>query len=356
MKIVHLGVMKELKNCETCCIVKPFRSSHCGVCQNCVERFDHHCPWLGTCVGKKNYRYFFFFLFVLNLFIWFNLSVSISHIVIESNKYITTNEDEKKTLNFMRFLDEKLNTSHKEIEKYSYFDNIYISNQFLGKSQIFLNYSINRKKIFLEKSFFQNNRTIDINEKLFLSNSITRFLNEFLKNVMSSSNVILFSDGNMIVSIFVLIYSFFSMTFVSSLMGYHFLIALNNMTTKEELKCHHASPFGNPYKRGFYFNFKHMLGINKRPSNNLLQELRCINKPNQTNSYKKVLFTREILKKEQFVIPITEHPGEEESKNNTSRSGVALKRANTMKKQEIQEEIKIQNEEMKKGRVKFLID
>ena len=42
------------------------KTKHCKFCNICIEGMDHHCPWTGKCIGKRNI--FPFYIFVFSVF------------------------------------------------------------------------------------------------------------------------------------------------------------------------------------------------------------------------------------------------------------------------------------------------
>ncbi|XP_039069665.1 protein S-acyltransferase 10-like isoform X2 [Hibiscus syriacus] len=48
--------------CSYCNVEQPPRAKHCHDCDKCVIQFDHHCVWLGTCVGRDNHCKFWWYI------------------------------------------------------------------------------------------------------------------------------------------------------------------------------------------------------------------------------------------------------------------------------------------------------
>jgi hypothetical protein len=86
-KVMVKGIEADTKWCDTCFIYRPLRATHCSVCNNCVDKFDHHCPSIGNCVGRRNYRYFSLFVYTVTLDCIYVMTMSIIYIVLKADDY-----------------------------------------------------------------------------------------------------------------------------------------------------------------------------------------------------------------------------------------------------------------------------
>ncbi|XP_017782887.1 PREDICTED: palmitoyltransferase ZDHHC3 [Nicrophorus vespilloides] len=53
--------------CTRCETYRPPRAHHCRICEKCIRRMDHHCPWINNCVGERNQKYFIQFLIYVGI-------------------------------------------------------------------------------------------------------------------------------------------------------------------------------------------------------------------------------------------------------------------------------------------------
>ncbi|KAF4660412.1 Palmitoyltransferase zdhhc14 [Perkinsus chesapeaki] len=70
-----------LKYCTTCHLYRPPRTTHCSVCNICIQRFDHHCPWVGNCIAEGNYGVFYVFLLCTTALTLWAIGLCVAHYV-----------------------------------------------------------------------------------------------------------------------------------------------------------------------------------------------------------------------------------------------------------------------------------
>ncbi|XP_063469332.1 palmitoyltransferase ZDHHC2 isoform X1 [Symphalangus syndactylus] len=70
-----------IRYCDRCQLVKPDRCHHCSVCDKCILKMDHHCPWVNNCVGFSNYKFFLLFLAYSLLYCLFIAATDIQYFI-----------------------------------------------------------------------------------------------------------------------------------------------------------------------------------------------------------------------------------------------------------------------------------
>jgi hypothetical protein len=86
----YKGDFKQLIKCDKCNIIIPkkLKTGHCIYCNICIKGYDHHCAWIGKCVGKYTKIPFYFFLFGI---LFYLVSTIVTFITFLRNLYLLIN-------------------------------------------------------------------------------------------------------------------------------------------------------------------------------------------------------------------------------------------------------------------------
>ena len=65
----------KLTRCKSCYSVRPHITHHCKKCHRCVLVQDHHCPWIGNCIGAFNRKFFILYNFYAVICVVYSLLI-----------------------------------------------------------------------------------------------------------------------------------------------------------------------------------------------------------------------------------------------------------------------------------------
>lgn len=219
------GRLLKIKFCKTCLNIRPLAASHCAICNVCVDRYDHHCPWIGTCIGRNNYKYFFLFLLFFNMGSILTLFINIAQLSCSQSceKYLFTRTENGTFVNVSNYFEKNCNYYVNINDTYVLWKKqIYISPDFQSKYSEITSININKQNLnykVIEKPLF------DLYSTFYLSLSL----------------VILIS---------------ITMCFISSLFIYHLFFTFRNMTTYAKAKLTYLSIYSYPFDKGCYKNYQ----------------------------------------------------------------------------------------------------
>ena len=69
--------------CPDCKIIRKKEMCHCEDCDACITDYDHHCPWMGKCIGGGNLIAFYCFIGGFFFFMLCNAGLSIGTIAMD---------------------------------------------------------------------------------------------------------------------------------------------------------------------------------------------------------------------------------------------------------------------------------
>ncbi|KAK0134581.1 Palmitoyltransferase ZDHHC23 [Merluccius polli] len=74
--------------CPTCRLARPPRAGHCQICGVCVQRLDHHCVWINSCVGQGNHRSFLLTLLLFLLTSLYGIGLVLRSVCPRQNRLV----------------------------------------------------------------------------------------------------------------------------------------------------------------------------------------------------------------------------------------------------------------------------
>lgn len=71
--------LSDYRWCDFCNVYQPPDGAHCPDCNVCIAGYDHHCIWMGVCIGKGNMKSFvrfnlFWILYLLYSVFWVTIA------------------------------------------------------------------------------------------------------------------------------------------------------------------------------------------------------------------------------------------------------------------------------------------